>query len=41
MNMVVDEQSASVPAELAFREAMRLLVSGVVMVTTRIDDRPW
>jgi flavin reductase (DIM6/NTAB) family NADH-FMN oxidoreductase RutF len=24
-----------------FREAMRLLASGVVMVTTRLDGRPW
>ena len=27
--------------ELGFREAMRLLAAGVVMVTTRIDGRPW
>lgn len=27
--------------ESAFREAMALLASGVAMVTTRIDGRPW
>jgi flavin reductase (DIM6/NTAB) family NADH-FMN oxidoreductase RutF len=41
MATVIGEQSATAPVELAFREAMSLLVSGVVMVTTRIDERPW
>jgi flavin reductase ActVB len=33
----------SVPEEVVngFRDAMSLLAAGVVMVTTRIDDRPW
>ena len=25
----------------AFREAMSMIATGVVMVTTRVDDRPW
>lgn len=29
------------PAQVAFRDAMRLLASGVAMVTTRVDGRPW
>lgn len=41
MNTLANDQSAPVPAELAFREAMSLLVSGVAMVTTWVDARPW
>jgi flavin reductase ActVB len=35
--------AGSVPEELVsgFREAMSLLAAGVVMVTTRVDNRPW
>src|SRR5215211_817611 len=32
---------AATVARSAFTEAMSALASGVVMVTTRVDDRPW
>jgi len=43
MDAIDHERAGSVSEELvgAFRDAMGLLAAGVVMVTTRVDDRPW
>jgi flavin reductase (DIM6/NTAB) family NADH-FMN oxidoreductase RutF len=37
----MERLAAGDPGNAGFRAAMRLLVSGVVMVTTRLDGRPW